>query len=242
MSTIVSYLTLEHGFFLTKWATLEPNFVQYFETYWLSRNSNWFAGAHFRTPDTNNALENFNGNFKKYQTEYRKMGLAEFKIRLLNMVKQRSQSYLKDTSPFQGDINISNNVLKSGLQYSKTKKMHVIESEDKTKVHCYMLQGDNTAEVNAVDVNAFIHATYATFEDFSENLFKYYIITFENDSSADWKKSASCTCAAFADKFICKHVIAVAYKSKRLKEKTHLNPNTKPGRPKKGTGALTRDE
>lgn len=62
--------------FLKKWKKDEPEFNEYFEQVWLKRNKNWFVEAHFRVPNTNNALEGFNSRMKKYHTYWKIKGLA----------------------------------------------------------------------------------------------------------------------------------------------------------------------
>lgn len=77
--------------FLHKWKGLEAQFAVYFEKTWIKRNSNWFNGAAVRTPKTNNALEGFNGQLKIHHTYYQQKRLAEFKVRLLDIVRKTSR-------------------------------------------------------------------------------------------------------------------------------------------------------
>lgn len=68
------------GLFLEKWSEREKSFTEVFEQQWIAKNYNWFNGAHYRVPTTNNALEGFHSNLKMHQTYYRQKGLAEFKV------------------------------------------------------------------------------------------------------------------------------------------------------------------
>lgn len=170
------------------------------------------------------------------------MGLAEFKIRLLKIVSQRSVEYANnDKAPFQSNVSISKNLHKDALKYSKTKGVHSTQTEDGSKAICYMSKVDSAAEIDISDLETFLHASYESFEEYASNMFNYYTIAFDNGKPEEWLQTASCTCIAFADHFICKHVVAIAYKLKLLKEAKYLDPNKQPGRPKKGTGALTLD-
>lgn len=65
--------------FIEKWTSRETVFIQYFKKTWINRNSNWFSGAHYRVPTTNNALEGYHSGLKMHQTYWRQKGIAEFK-------------------------------------------------------------------------------------------------------------------------------------------------------------------
>lgn len=56
--------------FLVKWKEKHMEFAVYFEKVWLGKNRNWYNGAGFRVPHTNNALEGFNGKIKTHHTYY----------------------------------------------------------------------------------------------------------------------------------------------------------------------------
>lgn len=69
--------------FVEKWSTRESVFIEYFQKTWIDRNSNWFSGAHFRVPTTNNGLEGYHSGLKMHQTYWRQKGIAEFKASIL---------------------------------------------------------------------------------------------------------------------------------------------------------------
>lgn len=227
--------------FLKKWKTHEPEFTKYFEKYWIKRNQNWYRGAYYRVPATNNAVESFNANLKAHQTFWQKKGLAEFKVRLLNIVAQRSKEYMKDKAEYRSEVNMTKNMHKDGLAYSKIKNVVFRKSESEGKLHCFMLKGDSKNVLTEEDVNTFLAATHDSFDEFTKNQFNIYQMTFNEDPSV-WQNS-DCTCPAFSAYFICKHVLCIAYKLKLLVEKKGqpLGSNAKPGRPKNATKGMLKD-
>lgn len=231
-----------HGWekFSEKWTPLEPAVIDRLHKSWIRRNENWFSGAAFRTPNTNNALESYNRNLKVHQTYYQRKGLAEFKVRLLEIVRNRSGEYEKDRDPFKYEIAISNRMQKDGLRYSKIKKTVFQRMSDERTV-IYMSRGENPAQFEQEDVDAFLNANYNSFDDMANHMFDYYIITFDNDPEK-WRLS-TCTCPTFARNFMCKHILCIAYQLKIISAKAHepLTANTKRGRPAKATGALTKE-
>lgn len=84
----------QHGceLFLKKWLEFEPELAEYIDCTWFKRNEKWYNGAGIRTPNTNNALEGFNGVFKTYHTRRKIKNLNEFKHKLMNIVISRHKS------------------------------------------------------------------------------------------------------------------------------------------------------
>lgn len=225
--------------FLEKWKTPEPEFVEYFTRYWIQQNKNWYTGACFRTPNTNNSLESFNGSMKIHSTFWKRKSLGEFKVQLLDIVTKRSQEYIMVKAIFQSTINVSKNTMKEGLKYSKIKKVFY-KKEDGGKVRCFMLKGDNRSEITEKQVNEFLNTQHKTFDEFKKNMFNMNIVTF---NKKNWK-SAACSCPAFASNFSCKHVVCIAYQLSLIKPNTKepvLAANTKRGRPKHASKGLSKD-
>lgn len=205
--------------FLEKWKQEEASFVDYFQATWINRCNKWYVGAGIRVTNDNNLLEGFNGNMKIHQTFYQRKGLAEFKVRLLNIVRERSQEYIMDKQPFKGDVTITNRAKKAALAYSKTKSI-LHRKQDDGSVLVYMKKGDT-------------NANHATFPEFVEHMFDFYVIKFDNDP-ANWTNS-SCSCPAYAKRFMCKHILCIAFKLKLLSSISMeaLEPNKGAGAPAK---------
>lgn len=137
-------------------------------------------------------------------------------------------------------MTLSKNVLKDGKAYSKIKHIEY-RVNDQGQVVAYMKHGDANGKFTLKDVDEFLNAKYATFDEWYQNLFRFYIIIVDEDP-AQWKNSV-CTCPAFAQRYICKHITCLGYYLKLIREpkKNLLAPNQPKGRPKKASHALVKD-
>lgn len=225
--------------FLEKWAEYEQDFATYFENTWIRHNSQWFNGASYRMVSTNNGLENWNGGLKRYHTHWKITGLNQFKIDLMTIVSKESTSYKKgDTQPFKQDVVITNRTMKAGHDLSKFKSIVFVKGDD-GKGRCYLRKGEDATKLNLAQVETFLEHDYQTFDEFAEHLFDIYTVTLEMNANT-WKDTATCTCIAFADYYMCKHILCMVYKLglEKYKGEHFLNPNKTPGRPRNATPAL----
>lgn len=69
---------------------LHPEFCKNFEENYVKRNRYWFHIVD-RKPMTNNWIESFHGSIKVHQTYWKKMGIAQFLHRALEIVEERSR-------------------------------------------------------------------------------------------------------------------------------------------------------
>lgn len=226
--------------FLAKWRFDELEFVIYFDDYWIQRNGNWFNGAGVRVPSTNNALEATNGNIKIHQTFFNKKGLAEFKVRLKEIVGNRSKEYVMDKKPFETEVQMSKSALKAGYDYSCTKSI-VHREQANGNVLAFMSRGENRDKLKDEDVDAFLNTTYDMFDEFIAHMFDLYVIEF--DANRDNWKQSTCSCPANAAYFMCKHVLCIAFKLELLSSAPYkvLDANKKKGRPSKAGPPLAKD-
>lgn len=228
--------------FADKWMTKERELVQYIQKTWFDRNERWFAGAGIRTPTTNNALEGTNCAFKQYHTKRNIRNLNQFKFKLMDIVKIESMEYInpKDRQPYTNEVTLSNNVMKDGKAYAAIK--HIVHrTNNEGQVQAFMKRGDANATFTLQDVDDYLNAEHANFDLWFQNLFNYYIITVDDDP-AKWQNSV-CTCPAFAQRYICKHITCIGYYLDLIQEpkKHQLTANQSKGRPKKASGALVVD-
>lgn len=187
--------------FLEKWIPLEPIMSQYIDDQWIKHNMNWYNGTVVRTPTDNNGIECFNGKMKLYDTEFKRTGLNEFKEKMIEIVSSRSKEYFMDKKAYTMNATIPPPTLKRGFQYSTIKKVFDRELNG-GKVECFMRKGDSPDAISENDINAFLIASFNTFDDFVEHMFDLYIIVFDNITD-NWQ-NAACTCPEFANHFICK--------------------------------------
>lgn len=186
-------------------------------------------------------MENLNLLFKRFHTHWKMTGLNQLKVDILIIMRKESILYKKDKALFKTDVTISNSMRKAGHHYAKQKSI-VMRKGDDGKGRFYMRRGEDMSQLSEEDVDAFLNRRYNTFDEFADGIFDLYIMTFDNDVSK-WKETAECTCPSFADNFICKHVMCIAYKLglEKYREEHLLFPANKQGRPPKATPALVVD-
>lgn len=234
--------------FIEKWMVYEQKFAEHFDKVYLKSNNNWYGGCAPRAPKTNNALESFNKSLKQHQTHYKRSNLSEFKVRALEIVRERSKEYIEDKKPPQTSIEISEQLLKDAWDYSCSKKSFVTQ-KNAEDVDFYVFGGSNEDKITNNDVKTFLNQKFTDFDDFAEKAFLIHKITFKQNSH-DWASHSLCTCHTFSKEYICKHIVAIAYRLGILNvpdavvagiNEGPIAPKNKRGRPRKATKALIRD-
>lgn len=162
-------------------------------------------------------------------------------VRHLDIVGQRSKEYIKDKAAFQLQVAISKTMDKEGERLAQSKSIVFRKNQEDGKLHCFMLRGDCKDDLTDAEVQVFLDANYDSFDAYVDNWTRIYKLTFDADPK-QWKNS-HCTCPAFAQSFMCRHIVCVAYKLKILKRPKNdlLAPNSKRGRPKNATKGLSKD-
>lgn len=226
--------------FLEKWRPLELEVADYIDQYWFRQHEKWYYGAGVRTPTTNNALEGFNGVFKKFHTKRHIKNLAEFKFRLMEIVNVESSEYIgNDKTPYTNNVHISNNAMKNGLAYSEVK--HILHRVEDGYQIGYLKRGDLNGTFDFTDVDTFFATVLRPFDVWAAEMFQFYKITMNRDPKM-WADS-KCTCPAFNKRYICKHIVCMAYHLKFISKpkRTLLTTNQPKGRPKNASKALVVD-
>lgn len=230
--------------FLKKWEQQEPEFTANFKTQYLELNRNWFNGVSVRAPKENNQIERFNGTMKQHQTFYERRSLAMFKNDLMDIVAGRSAEYINNKT-FKKDIETDEKVLDAGLKYAESEKSAFIKSDDDGNTHFFVFAGSDENQITQDDVEEFRKHEYDSFDDFKAKAFAIHQITFPTNPD-EWKNS-TCTCPMFYLKYMCKHIVAMAYRLEIIKKPTPPSKADMPlerkrkGRPPKATPALVID-
>lgn len=121
--------------------------------------------------------------------------------------------------------------------------VHCAEKEN-GEIDFFVYRSGIDEEITEEVAKAFEEAQYESFDEYAKKYHDVWKITFPRDAS-QWK-NASCTCPAFDSYYICKHIIGIAYQIGAL-EKPEENYDDEPlfvskkGRPKRASGALSRD-
>lgn len=232
--------------FVQKWTDAELNFVQSFENSFIKQNKYWFNGSSYHTPLTNNGTESFNSSLKVHQTYWEKKPISEFKLRLLQILVERSKEYIMDKNHAVTEVPLIPQIQMKGYEYSKTKKEFFSVEVEKGKFKVYVFANANGRfEIANEDVDAFVNTdwtTFTSFEELIEAAAQIHCISIDTTSN-NWR-TARCTCPAFSSEYICKHVLALFYRGGMLNPPANLpeflEPNPKRGRKAKAKKGLGR--
>lgn len=228
--------------FIDKWKSKEKKVIKSIEKSFMNKNKNWFIGAHFKAPKTNNALERFNGTLKLFQTDHAKKPLKQFMQLAMKMIQQRSREYIMDKAEFQTELHIPKDVFSKGIEL----KANYIASEENEngEVEFYMFASSISRELTQKDIDDFKSTEYDSFDNFMKKAFTIWKMVFPKDL-INWQM-ATCTCPAYDNHFICKHITSIAHKLGLIEEQAEnydneplfVNPK---GRPKRASKALMKD-
>lgn len=235
--------------FVRKWKNVEPEATRLIDNSFFKANKNWFIGCAYRMPKHNNSLESFNSTMKRYQTEHRRQPLKIFLSTALTIVRQRSKEYLLDKKPFSNEFCISDRLLQKGFDLVASNRFNYVNGEEMVtgEMDFFVFASKIRKAITLEDVNTFSKRKYKTFADFEDNAFDIWKITFPADTTK-WQMSI-CTCPAFDEENMCKHIIAIAADLNLVVQSTVAVANyddeplfvAKRGRPKKATAGLIRD-
>lgn len=233
--------------FVQKWTDVELNFIQSFENSFIKQNKYWFNGSSYHIPLTNNGTESFNSSLKVHQLFWEKKPMSEFKLRLLQILGERSKEYVMDKAHSVKEVQLTPQVQLKGYEYSKTKKEFFPIEVEKNIFKVYVFANANDRfQLTNEDVDAFVNTdwtTFTSFEELIEAAFQMHCISLDGDLN-NWR-NARCTCPAFSKEYICKHVVALFYRGGLLKPPANLpeflEPNPKRGRKAKAKKGLGRE-
>lgn len=224
--------------FVKKWQKAEPDVIKRLQRSYFNQHKNWFIGAGKRVPKHNNGIENFNGQWKSYSTEYLKKPLKQYLFDFLPSVQQRSKLYRHNKlQPFQTNVEVTPEMLESGYKYN-LREYVTIGPNEKGEIDFYIFASTESDLITVPDVEQFLVEKYRTFNDFAKKAFRIWKIVFKRNIN-DWT-DAYCTCPTFNSEYMCKHVVAIAIDLGALPQKDPEEENyddeplfqSKRGRPK----------
>ena len=189
--------------FIKKWIKTQPNFIEYFQTEWLTSRKGWHEGVRHLTPSTNNALEATNRVIKAENTLRERLPLSRFKVLAFEIVEKLSKSYERGLRKYNNKQTISLDLWTSGYQWVKLNKS-VLSIEHDNDIEYFIPAGDETKITNA-DIDVMKKMKWYTFDQYKTRAFNTWSVTLPMDQSK-WLDGI-CNCPAFFKKFMCKHVL-----------------------------------
>ena len=207
--------------FIEKWSKTEgtDEFLTYFQNEWVRKHPGWYKGCIPGSGCTNNSLEATNGVIKDQYTYRERLAIADFFTMVFRLITDWSTE--RDTTPGNQPTLIALTVdiqLKdytAGYNWNKSAKPIKLERVDSE--HFFVKSTKST--LNAVNQNDVIDyqnningAEFETFQDFVEQCFSIWHITFPKINGQFKWQDATCTCPEFHKSNICKHIIGIAHR------------------------------
>lgn len=139
--------------------------------------------------------------------------------------------------------------MEKGFSYSRDFVYKEGNANGENEFFLFASNAGSSNQIPLEDIESYENTRFRTFDDF-KNVFRIWKITFPRNAG-EWKL-ARCTCPAFGESFICKHIIGIANRIGALEGMipAPAPPNyddeplfaTKRGKPKRATSALVKDK
>lgn len=193
-----------------KYSNAEPEFCEYFDTYWIKRHQNWFGGYAPFAPATNNAIEGKNASIKTNYTLRERLPFNTFKIVFQNMVSDMSSKYSPDCGQkvkvIYNEPNLSIEDFQKALEWLNQKDNKILPIEEHYLVSSAKFKAMNLAETTNMKNLMELHSE--NFDDYKNNyhlmVYKVYI------DKEKWASNSKCECIFFQKRTFCKHIIGLA--------------------------------
>lgn len=119
-------------------------------------------------PKTKDAIESFNGNMKQYQLFDQKKPVKQFLLIALQVVKQRSKAYKKHKVAFQTELQISDEMMRKGCDYS-VEAVYRIDAETEADTwYLFASNVEHNEEISGDDVNDFNQKVYSSWDEYTQ--------------------------------------------------------------------------
>lgn len=229
--------------FCSKWNSVEPDFVVYFQKEWLGVHSNWFEGAADYTASTNNGQESHNAVIKKKITLRRRLPMNQFLNCMKTMTQDISIQFSKAEREITQEPNIKRDVYESAAKMVMNNfKAFKAKQPNYSDVLIYSIPSSGCVDASETYYKTLVKAIWRSFDEFIVHGYQqFYIVKFSLNS---WKTESTCTCAAFFKQHMCKHIIAIGIRLEIIEIPDNANPvllaptKRKAGRPKNAATAL----
>jgi hypothetical protein len=193
------------------------DFINYFQSEWLTAHSGWYEGHSEYTPSTNNALEATNKVIKQENTLRERFVLFRFLVVAIEMVRKWSRDRDENQSNailFVNEPTITLSKWTKSYQFAESPKTILEYTSKATDETNYYAPAGAVEKLTKTQLNKYNKRKWNNFDDYKESLNIWKVILPNNPSL--WRKG-SCHCPAFFKEFICKHVIGLAIRLKYCK-------------------------
>lgn len=211
--------------FCQKWKNIEPEFIPYFKKEWLGAHCNWYEGAALYTPSTNNALESHNGIIKRKVTLRSRLPIHQFLLCMQQMAEDISNQMTSGNRNIETEPIITKQMMEGAAIMKRDDfKAFKAKTFDNSKENIYTIPSSSCAPKNSTEAyyKQLVQAKWQSFDEFINHGFhQFWIVKISKEA---WTTMSSCTCPVFSKQFMCKHLIAVAFKENILECPNTANP------------------
>lgn len=235
--------------FLEKWSGTDDDqvkeFIHYFNSQWLEKNSKWYEGIAVGYPSTNNGLEATNSVIKKEYTLRERLPVGQFLHNILELLVRWSKERNPESPNFKKFCEVPTISLQQwtcAYQWAMLNKKVLQENseEDGSKVFYTCSDSINQSiDVEQLSIYKDKEGKWETFDEFKNYSYSVWMI---NIDCKDLNLS-KCTCPYFLKHLNCKHVLGMKIRLKLVDVPTEaklipLGQKRKRGRPAKAKKAL----
>lgn len=210
--------------FIAKWTQNDEKiFCDYLQSQWLqSDTQNWYCGYSPFVPAHNNCQEGFNNSIKRDHLMRELLPFDTFKIALNDMVCEMSHSYspsvtIEKVKTVENAPLITNDLYRDGHQWINNESTilgKLDSADDKFKVFFSSSEKyENASQYeNTIDALAAISCSdFESFDDYKQNCYRMVYRIKIRCSTTAWFTESTCCCSDFYSKYICKHIIGLAF-------------------------------
>jgi hypothetical protein len=192
-----------------------PLFLNYFNKWLRESHIGWYEGHCPSIPSTNNANESSNANIKKMCTQYKRLSVHEFLVKLQDFIETKWSGFRdSSTTPqpviFNDKINIDkdmwkrafesyeNLVVTTNTNYFLSSKVFMEKQKDSNKTKRLKLLTES--------ISSYKKLNWPDFDTFKNQQTYFNVINY--DTSNYFKSRCSCSC--FLKKYFCHHILIVS--------------------------------
>lgn len=226
--------------FLRKWSKIETEFCPYFKKQWLGVHMNWYEGASYYTPSTNNGVEGYNAVIKRLYTFRERLPFGQFATMIVKQCQDLAKCYKENKRSIANKPTVTLKLWRDAANWLTDLKF--IETFTSEIVSDFCVPSNKfCGEFTLDNLNKAKRKTFKTFDSYVKNGFGQFYTDSLNKIS--WETESHCNCKVFLKDYACVHVVGLALKTRLCKLPksaipTELAKKNSVGRRPKSTRAL----